>query len=700
MGFARSTFLAALPLLVVLTGGGCTPDDPSTTPRTDAPTDDGKAKAKAKAKTKVAGPGPAPVDPFHPDVQAGKPQPKPAYGGRVIVHMSSMPESLAYPIENSGVTRRILYEVTETLIRQDWETWEYEPSVSTGWETEDQLILKPGAAAKYGDAVRVINYDRVEDPEPGAPEDAKPKMVEGKRHFVYGKAVLEGEEWVVTPASKGGKIAEGSEVRVAAADVESAELGTVFTFKIRDDVTWHPANGISGHKLDAHDVLFSWQLYGNPAVDCDEKRFSFQKILDAEVVDDHTIRFFYLQQYAFALKVPGEMTLVPSHIYNLKDKDNKDFNAKATDEQQAKHINENPHNLKWVGVGPYRVTEFNQQFIEAERFADYFDKDNAGYVDTIRWRVISDDNAAFQAFLAGEVDYFDRVKSADYFGEATEKPSFTDIGYKGYYYLGTYGYTGWNMLQPQLKDRKVRQALAHAFDFDEYLRTNYKGLANQVTGPMPFFSMAYNHDVKPYPYDMKKAEELLTEAGWYDRNGNGTIDKDGLELEIEFLFPSGNEASKTWGLKLQEQYEKLGVKLKLREKEWAAFLDDILNRKFDACNLAWIPPLESDPEQLWHSKWGQPEVRSSNHSAVMNPKIDAIIERGQKELDTEKRQAIWRELHAEIYDMQPYLFGYQVPKKFAANKNIRGLQNLKIDPGYVIRRWYYPEGTPDTRAQP
>jgi ABC-type transport system substrate-binding protein len=75
-----------------------------------------------------------------------------------------------------------------------------------------------------------------------------------------------------------------------------------------------------------------------------------------------------------------------------------------------------------------------------------------------------------------------------------------------------------------------------------------------------------------------------------------------------------------------------------------------------------------------------------------------LIERGQKELDPAKRAATWKELHRRLYDLQPYLFAFNPPRKFAMNKALRGFQSVPLDPNYVVRRWYYPAGTPGTRA--
>ena len=139
----------------------------------------------------------------------------------------------------------------------------------------------------------------------------------------------------------------------------------------------------------------------------------------------------------------------------------------------------------------------------------------------------------------------------------------------------------------------MRQALAHAFPADEFLRTNYKNLARRVSGPSPYSSAAYDHSLEPYPYDLEKARELLEEAGYYDTDGNQIVDKDGRDLVLEFMMPSGNDASKNLGLVMQENFALVGIKLEFAALEWATFLDRMKKREFDGCNLAWVPTLES-----------------------------------------------------------------------------------------------------------
>ena len=54
----------------------------------------------------------------------------------------------------------------------------------------------------------------------------------------------------------------------------------------------------------------------------------------------------------------------------------------------------------------------------------------------------------------------------------------------------------------------------------------------------------------------------------------------------------------------------------------------IKEREYDACNLAWVPELESDPEQLWHSSLAPTGMRSSNHPGVADARVDELLAQG------------------------------------------------------------------------
>jgi peptide/nickel transport system substrate-binding protein len=618
--------------------------------------------AQAGLTAEDLGPSDPTADRFNPD----KTEVKAALGGRVIQHIASEPPNLNFAIENSAVIRWIHFDIHAGLLSFNPATWDYEPELAEQYWIEDTLIKKGGRGADNS-------------------------------NILYGTVTEDGTDYVVTSGSPYNKM---TETRIPMADVDSLARGTVFTFKIRDGVYWH-----DGEKYDAEDAFFSWQIYKNPHVDCDEKRFAFDEIVHAEVIDPLVVRYFYNKQYFLALQTFDlAFCQLPSHLYNLLDPTNPEYDPNASLERQGTHINENPHNINWVGLGPYQLTTWERgQYLEAKKFDRFWNPDPAyaGYVDVLRWRHIDDDNLAFQALLNGEVDIFDRVKSEDFMGAATQEASFTDKFYKAFTYTGSVGFTVWNTAQPHLSDPRVRTALAYAFDVQDWIRTNYEGLALPASYSTFRLGPAYNRDVKVLPYDTQEAQRLLTEAGWYDRDANGIVDKDGKSLSIEVLMPSGNKASEKLLQKMQESYEKIGVQLTIQPYEWATFIEHLLDGDYDAANLAWVlEGIESDPYGAWHKDEADPNRRTSNYAKFSDQVASDLIDQLRVELDPEKRYPIWHQLHARIYEMQPFLFGWNVPRKIAFNKALRGVKLYKFDPGYRLRDMYYEDGTPGTRPMP
>jgi peptide/nickel transport system substrate-binding protein len=601
------------------------------------------SQSKSTAETEHFGPGPVPVDLWNPD--RDRPV-RPAYGGTITIHVGDgLPPSLNHALLNFANTRYMLYELHAGLVRRDWESWEFVPDLATSWEVEDTLVEKGGA----------VHHGRVSEEE--------------RQYVVAGTAIPK-------------------------EDVARLERGTVFTFHLRPGVRWQ-----DGHPFDSGDVIFSWQIAQNLDVRCDWVRPYLTKIERAEAVDAHTVRFFFREQYFNSMALFADsLWVLPRHLYDLRDPDHPRHKADASDAECAKEINENPHNTEWVGLGPYRLTKYSSQGVEAERYDGYFDPEHGGYADRIVWRSISNDTAAFQALLNGELDFTVRISSDQYFGDATQQEAFTRRFCKGYYYLGAFNYIPWNMRRPILADVRVRKALAHALDLQSFVDTVAHGLAVMPTGPQCYFGPAYNRDVKRLEYDPDKASELLADAGWYDRDEDGVLDKDGKPFEIELLIMSGNLSSETFARMYQESLAKIGVRLKITPLDSATYFKRIQERDFDAGGGGgWtVDATENDPVQLWSS--GAAIKGGSNHAGVIDPKVDAMIAEGDRELDSARRWGIWKELHRYLYEeVQPYLYREAPPRKFALNKALRGVQFFKLSPGYSVRRWYYPAGTPGTR---
>ncbi len=603
-------------------------------------------------------PGEVLPDFFHPDHQPSPqgtrpPLPNPRRGGDVNLHLFSMPRHLNGMTENSASTRYVLHALHESLLFRDWETWEYRGGLAEQWHVEDLVVLADAEAT-----------DRI-----------------------HGQVEQRGEQIVVRPVSPGNPL--GKELVLDREDVDHVAPQTVFTFALHPDVQWH-----DGHAFDARDVLFSWRCYQNPDVDCDAMRPTIAKIVDAQLVDRLTLRFFYDEPYFLAPQSFERLTILPSHLYDLSDPDHADYSETrpVTEAQQGEYVRNHPANTDWIGLGPYRLTAIDNEGITAERFEDYFDGERSGWLERIRWVHIPDDTAARTALLNGELDHYERLSSNDFFGGFCQSDAFKSRLYAGYAWMPRINYLAWNMRRPLFEDARVRRALAHCFDWDELLDTQAGGLGVRVTGTNFYLGPAYDHSIEPIPADLDRARALLDESGWYDRDGDGLRSKDGVDFSFEFLATTGNRAILNQAQVLQENLSQVGVQVSIVQRDWATYIERCRAKDFDVCSLSWAMDVENDPSPYWQSYDGPPgQDRSKNYPGLSDPEIDARLESIQSELDSDRRNELLRDLQARIYDLQPYLFGYMVPIKFCVAKHVRNYRSYSINPGYSVRDWYVVE---------
>jgi len=458
--------------------------------------------------------------------------------------------------------------------------------------------------------------------------------------------------------------------------------GVVFTFYLRKDVRFQ-----DGVPMTAADVKFSFDTIKNEYVDAPDMRIYFNEAESCEVLDPYTVRITFSKQYWMAREQAGSFDILPKHIYdadNLQEKDPKAF---------GKRFNESEYNRKPLGTGPYKFERWDTgQQIILVRNDDYWDARHRPHLERIVFRFISDPVAALQALKNGEVNFIPRALTGEQFDTEMSDPEFLRKNAKVEYYTGGFCWTGWNMRRPPFNDQAVRVAMDYgALDRQKFLDEVMRGHGIIVTGDQYYFGPAYDHSILPRPYDPNKAKQLLLQAGWYDRDGDGLRDKNGQPFRFEYLIPSGSDVTERRAAIMKENLRKLGIDMTIRELEWATFIQNLSDRKFDACYLCWATPIESDPYQIWHTS--QAENRGSNYVGFGNAESDRLIEESRRTLDPVKRRKLFFQLHRILFDTQPYEFLYLIPELGAYDKRYRGVKFYKVRPGYDLSEWFLPRGT-------
>ena len=135
----------------------------------------------------------------------------------------------------------------------------------------------------------------------------------------------------------------------------------------------------------------------------------------------------------------------------------------------------------------------------------------------------------------------------------------------------------------------------------------------------------------------------------------------------------------------QEELSYAGIRMGVRPLEWAALLERMDRRDFDAYILGWRLTPESDPYQIWHSSQAQ---GGSNYVGFNHAEADEIIETARRTFDAEQRTRMFRRFHEIMHEEQAYTFLFCTQALAAVDKRFRGVTVYPI--GFDQREWWTP----------
>lgn len=312
--------------------------------------------------------------------------------------------------------------------------------------------------------------------------------------------------------------------------------------------------------------------------------------------------------------------------------------------------------------GPYRITSWRMgQYLVYSRVKDYWAANlpvNRGRwnFDTIRYDYYLDDNVAFEAFKAGAFDMREEVSAKNWATRYIGKNFANHYIVKDEQKNESAQDTRWlafNIQRPVFADRRVRQAITLAFDFewmnkalfyDAYSRTNsyfqnteyaardYPDAAEltllaplKAEVPSEVFTTIFVPPTsKGSGYDrdnLLKASALLDEAGWVLKNQK-RVNAQGKPLTFELLLSSGG--NNQWVLPFQHNLERLGITLDIRQVDNAQITNRMRNRDYDMMTRLW--QAQPWPSANLRISWASEYINSSyNAPGVSSPAIDTLI---------------------------------------------------------------------------
>ena len=340
------------------------------------------------------------------------------------------------------------------------------------------------------------------------------------------------------------------------------------------------------------------------------------EISGVKVIDDHTLQVTIDKPKAYFL---AKMAYHTAFVVD-----------QANVEAGGRNWTDNPN-----GTGAFKLKEYRiGERIVFERNADY-------YLEPAHLDQVVMNLAGGQAMAMYENDEIDLTGVGLFDLERVQDPN--EPLNKEYVVVPpgfSVTYIGFNTNLPPLDDLNFRQALNHAVDKELIATEVLAGLRVPAYGILPPGFPGYNPDLQGLKYDPELAQQLLETSRYstpdsYDRiivtvpGTGGTI---GLDLEVI----------------IEMWRQTLGVEVEIQQVEWATYLEDLNQQKFQAfAGLGWsadYPDPQDFLDILFHS---QSEI---NHGAYSNTQLDDILEEARVEPDVPARMALYNQAEEMIVE--------------------------------------------------
>ena len=258
------------------------------------------------------------------------------------------------------------------------------------------------------------------------------------------------------------------------------------------------------------------------------------------------------------------------------------------------------------------------------------------------------------------------------------------------YLASVYNFLGFNLEHPFFKDKKVRQAISCAINRGDIVKGVLLGLGEPAFGPYKPGTWAYHPGLRPVSFNPDRARKLLAEAGFTDSDGDGILDKDGKPLAFTILTNQGNEPRILTATIIQSQLRAVGIDVRIRTVEWAAFIREFVNTgRFDAIILGWTITQDPDIFAVWHSSQAVPGGLNFIH--YKNPALDKVLEEARSTPDRRRRTALYHQAQEILDEDQPYCFLY-VPYALPVVQNrFMGIKPALAGIMYNFEDWWVPK---------
>jgi len=391
-----------------------------------------------------------------------------------------------------------------------------------------------------------------------------------------------------------------------ATDYTVSEDGKTWTVTIRSDAVFS-----DGEPLTAADVAYTFNRAAASGGLTDVTQLD-----QATAVDDTTVDLILKQPQSTFVNRLITLGIVPEHAHG---------------ENYAR----NP-----IGSGPYKMVQWDEgQQLIVEANPNYY-----GEVPSIQRLVFLfvEEDSAFAAAKAGQVQVAAVPQSlAVQTIEGMTLRDVTSVDNRGL----MFPYLPANSKQTPdgdpigndvTADLAIRQAVNYAIDRQALVDGILEGYGSPAYGPVTGLAWeepeANIEDAQP-----EKAKEILAEAGWADGDGDGIVEKDGLDAEFTILYKADDSIRQALALATAEMLKPVGIQANVEGKSW----DDIEPLMHsNVVVFGWGSHDQTEMYNLYYSQSAQGDYNNAGYYAA--PAIDSTLDLAMGAPSEAEAVAYWK----------------------------------------------------------
>ena len=450
--------------------------------------------------------------------------------------------------------------------------------------------------------------------------------------------------------------------------------------KIRDDVYWSDSV-----QCTVDDVILSFDLYSDPQIQSRALGMFENYFLTGEGKIEVEKTFSKVSE--FELKINFAKGTKPSTL----DIDHPIIPAHIFSEINREEISTNQFNTLPVTCGPYKLKNWNkEQSIVLIRNTESF-LGNDMSPEEIIFKVVPNYASLVLQLKGGEIDFINDVKPEDA-AEFIKEDKFDVKLSQG----RQYDYIGWNNIEPSefendnklvphrlFGDVSVRRALSHAINRDEVLNNFLYDYGQAATGPISNnFLLIDKDELKPADFNIDKAKQMLSDAGWIDSNNDGVLDKDGVEFKFNLYVPSGEPRREFAANIFNNNFKELGIDVNIQFVAMNSFIDGLFAKQYDAWMIGWTNPIPLNLRIQWYSDL---EETPFNLPSYQNKKVDELLDIIDSDADELTKARAYKEINTTLFNEQPFCFLYWIDGIAVHNSRIK---NVTVNPlGSIQNCW-------------